>query len=98
MLSNLPIRKKLTVIILGTSVTALLLMRAGMVGYEYLAFKKATVRQVSTIGEITAANSSAALAFENQSDAREILSALKADRNVEAAALYDKSGHLFSKY
>jgi len=98
MLSNLPIRKKLTVIILGTSLTALVLMRAGMVGYEYTAFKKATVRQVSTIGEITAANSSAALAFDNQGDAKEILAALRADRNIEAAALYDKSGQLFSKY
>ncbi|HZZ17762.1 MAG TPA: ATP-binding protein [Opitutaceae bacterium] len=98
MLSNLPIRRKLTVIILGTSLTALVLMRAVTMGYEYLAFQKSTVRQVSTIGEITAANSSGALAFENQSDAREILSSLKAERNIQAAALYDKSGHLFSKY
>ena len=44
------------------------------------------------------ANSTAALAFANQNDAEEILSALKAERYVTSAALYDKDGKLFSKY
>jgi PAS domain S-box-containing protein len=65
---------------------------------EFLTFRQATVRQLSTVGEIIAANSSAALAFENHDDATEVLSALKAERHVVAAVLYDKDGKVFAKY
>jgi signal transduction histidine kinase/HAMP domain-containing protein len=95
---NMRIRRKLMVIILGTCVTALLLTRATFFAYELHAFRQTTLRQLSTVGEITAANSTAALAFDNHSDASETLAALSADRHIVAAALYDRSGRLFSKY
>ena len=98
LLKDLPIRRKLTVIILVTTVTALLLMRSIFFTYEFLTFRQATLRQLSTLGEVIAANSTAALAFENEDDAKDILDALKAERNVTAAALYDKTGQLFAKY
>src|SRR5437016_11364187 len=95
---DLPIRRKLTVIILLTTVAALLLTLSVFFGYEFLTFRQATLRQLSTVGEVIAANSTAALAFENEDDARDILAALKAEQHVTAAALYNKTGKLFAKY
>jgi len=97
-LKDTPIRQKLMVVILLTSAVVMLLMCGVFFTYEYLTFRSATARQLSTLGEILAANSTAALAFENQDDAAEILSALKAERHIVAAALYDRNGRLFSKY
>lgn len=97
-LKDTPIRRKLMVIMLLTSMAALLLMRSVFFAYEFLAFRQTTLRQLSTVGEVIAANSTAALAFENQNDAKEVLSALKAEPHVTAAALYDKTGKLFAKY
>ncbi|HEX4342179.1 MAG TPA: ATP-binding protein [Verrucomicrobiae bacterium] len=97
-LKNIPIRRKLIVIILATTVAALLLQRAVFFGYEFLTFRKATYQHLSIVGDVIAANSTAALAFDNQDDAAEVLAALKAEPNIKAAALYDKSGKLFAKY
>jgi PAS domain S-box-containing protein len=97
-LKNTPIRRKLMTMILLTSGVVLLLTCAAFFACEFLTFRQATVRQLSTLGEIIAANSTAALAFDNQDDAKEVLAALKADRHIVAASLYDKNGTLFSKY
>src|ERR1700712_1589562 len=97
-LPNLPIRRKLMLILLLTSAVVTLLMLGAFFTYEYLTFRRETVRQLTTLGEIIATNSTAALAFENESDANEILSALKAARHLAAAALYDTNGHIFARY
>jgi hypothetical protein len=75
-LRDTPIRKKLMTIMLLTSGLVLLLTCAAFMAYEFLTFRQAAVRELSTIGEIIAANSTAALAFQNQDDAREVLAAL----------------------
>jgi len=66
--------------------------------YELYTFRKTTVEKLSTIGKLISANSTAALAFENHEDAKEILAALKAEPHIVAACLYDKDGHIFSQY
>src|SRR5438093_13674262 len=93
-----PIQRKLMTILLLTSGTVLLLTCAAFFAYEFLTFRRATVRELSTLGEIIAANSTAALAFDNQADANEILSALKAQRHIVAACLYDKAGGVLATY
>jgi len=93
-----PIRRKLTAILLATSGLVLLLTSAAFVGYEYWSFRRAARDMLMQRGRILAATSTASLAFANDADAREILSALKADPHMVAAALYDKDGHLFATY
>ena len=68
------------------------------VGYELLTFRRAAVQQLTTLGEVIAAESTGAVAFDNQHDATEILSALKAERHVVAACLYDRNGGVFARY
>jgi signal transduction histidine kinase len=95
---DMPIRRKLMLSILSTSVVVMLLMLGTFFTYEFFALRLGTVRQLSTLGEITADNATAALAFQNQQDADEILHGLKAQRYLVAAAIYDQSGQLFSRY
>jgi signal transduction histidine kinase/uncharacterized membrane protein affecting hemolysin expression len=97
-LRDMPIRRQLTLIILITSFTAMLLLSATFLVYQFLALRRSTVRQLATVGQMAATNSTAALAFDNPADASEILSSLKAERHVLAACLYDKSGKIFAKY
>src|SRR5688572_19975215 len=97
-LQDMPIRRKLMLIILVTSGVVMLVMRGAFFTYEYFAFRQATLSHLSSLGQILAANSTAALAFENSDDAREILTALKAEGQVVAAALYNREGRLFAHY
>src|SRR3954468_22209773 len=95
---DLPIQRKLMTMILVTSGVVLLLTCAAFVGYELVAYRRSAVQQLATLGEIIAAQSTGAVAFDNQRDATEILAALKAERHIVAACLYDKQGKLFSRY
>jgi signal transduction histidine kinase len=95
---NLPIRRKLMIIILLTSAAVMIVMRLAFFTYEYVTFRQAIVRQFSMLAEVIANNSTAALAFANPDDAAEVLAALKVDPNISAAGLYDEEGKLFSRY
>src|SRR3981081_694679 len=83
-----PIRRKLMTMILLTSGAVLLLTSASFVAHEFLTFLYSTVRSLSTLGQVIATNSTAALAFDNAKDAAEILTALKAEPHVVSAGLY----------
>ncbi len=85
-------------IIMLTSGAVLLLVCAAFFGYEFVSFRQTAVRRLATLGEIIADNSTAALAFNNREDAAEILRAVQVERNVNAVALYDQTGKLFSFY
>src|SRR5882762_9826784 len=93
-----PIKRKLTALFLLTSGAVVLLTCAAYFAFEYWTFRQTLVGQLSTLGEVIAANSTAAVAFGNERDAGEILAALKAERHIVAAGLYDRDGKLFSRY
>src|SRR2546422_3528239 len=93
-----PIKRKLTAILVVISGLVLLLTSAAFAGYQYWSLRQATRDALSVRGRIIAANSTASLAFSNEADARELLSALRADPHIVAAVLYDKAGHVFAAY
>ena len=97
-LRDAPIRRKLMRIMLLTSGLVLLLTCAAFLSYEILTFRQNAIRELSTIGKIIAANSTASLAFQNPDDAREVMAALKAEPHIVAATLYDEEGRLFAMY
>ncbi|MEJ6979077.1 PAS domain S-box protein [Pedobacter sp. P351] len=85
-------------IILVICSVALLLMSALYILVEYFSFKEAEKSKVSTLAVVIASNSSAALAFQSSEDATEILGALRADKYIKAACLYDVDGKVFATY
>jgi signal transduction histidine kinase len=92
------ITRKFKAAIMGTSIAVLALTCAVFIAYEYVTFRKTIVRGLTVRAEIIAANSTAALAFQNEADAREVLSALGKDPHMVAACLYDKDGRVFATY
>jgi hypothetical protein len=84
--ADMPIPLKLLLSILSTSVVVMLLMLATFFTYEFYALRQGTVRQITTLADLTAENSTAALAFQNQQDAQQNLDALRAQRFLVAAA------------
>src|SRR6476661_5931260 len=92
------IQQKIMKVIMLTSGIVLFMTCAAFFVYEYITAREMLRRQVFTLGQIIAANSTAALAFDNSQDANETLNSLKAENNIKAAALYDNEGRLFAKY
>lgn len=80
------------------SSVALLLVSAGFVTYELVTFRKTMVSDISTLGEIIANRSTAALSFDNKGDAEEDLHSLSFRKHIASAALYDKYGALYATY
>jgi signal transduction histidine kinase/CheY-like chemotaxis protein len=95
---NLPIKWKLTVIIVVNSVIALGLASAAFIGYESVQLPKESVADLSTLADMTAAHSTAPLIFEDRRSAQEILSELRAESHILEARIYDRSGRIFAGY
>ncbi|HEU4633925.1 MAG TPA: hypothetical protein VFS22_08075, partial [Flavisolibacter sp.] len=70
---NTPIQRKLLRVIMLVSGSVLLLTSAAFFIYEYITYRDITRRELQTLGQITASNSTAALAFDSREDATEIL-------------------------
>jgi signal transduction histidine kinase len=98
MLRTGSITQKLTALVVLVSGTVVLLICATLMTYEIVTFRRAMVRTLATLAQVVAANSTAALAFDNRADATHVLSALVAEPHIVAAALYDKDGSLFATY
>ncbi len=81
-----------------TSGTALLLISAGLVAYEFIAFPKLIARKLSIQAQIIGTNSFSALLFSDPNAADETLAALRADPHIAAAAIYDRDGRAFARY
>jgi signal transduction histidine kinase len=92
------IQRKLVTVMMLTSTTVLMLTGAALILYDVASFRESLARSLATRAEILAANSTAALAFDNRDDATQILAALKSDPSMVLAALYDRRGRLFATY
>ena len=96
--NSAPVRQKLMTALLLTSGVVMLTTALAFCIYGYLTYRQQILRNLSTLGEVIAANSTAALAFENSDDAKEVLAALKAEPHVVTAALYTRAGDKFAAY
>lgn len=97
-LKDIPIQKKLMRGFLLTTGAVLSLTCTSYFAYEFFTYRHTTVRQLSTLATVIASNSTAALAFLNREDAKDVLSAVRADTHIVAVALYDEQGDLFTYY
>src|SRR5690606_22061536 len=95
---NTPIRRKLMLVNLLTSGAVLLVTCLAFFGYELYTFRQSTLAKLKSLGEMTAANSAAALAFNDVEAANEILIMLHSEQNIVAAVLFDSLGQTFATY
>jgi signal transduction histidine kinase/ActR/RegA family two-component response regulator/HAMP domain-containing protein len=97
-LRDLPIRRKLTLVILLTCSMVLLLACGVLATYQVLDFRQGMVRDTTVLADVLAKNTQAALTFQDEGAARQTLLALQAEPIVSAACLYDENGDRFADY
>jgi len=97
-LRSLPMRRKLTVSILLVSSLASLLACAVFGAYDWVTYRQAMQRDLTTLGGVLANNSTAAITFQDANTAEEVLRGLRVHPRIMAAALYRRDRNLFALY
>ncbi|HEX3846566.1 MAG TPA: ATP-binding protein [Steroidobacteraceae bacterium] len=95
---SVPIRRLLMRSLILSSGAVLVMTALAFCTYELLVFRQSSVQQLQILSQAIAANSTAALAFDNAEDAAGVLAAYKADPHITAAVLYDAHGKIFAIY
>ncbi|HEX3746672.1 MAG TPA: ATP-binding protein [Bryobacteraceae bacterium] len=95
---DLPIRQKLVVSMMTTTVIALLLAAFGIVAIDSLLFRGYLRRDLSALSRIIADNSTASLAFDDPKSAAETLATLRARSHVVDACVFQPDGAIFASY
>ncbi len=94
---DLPIRRKLTLAIVGTTAAALLLSRATFAYHEWAVSRAAMKQNLTLIADIVAHESATLLDFTKDEEADKILHGLSVEPSIVLACLYDEAG-VFAKY
>ena len=95
---DVSIQRKLTFVILVTSILGLSLACMAFEIYERASYRDAMASELLALADTLGANSTASLAFNDHQSALDILGALRAERHIVAGCLYDKHGKLFAEY
>jgi signal transduction histidine kinase len=97
-LRNIPVRRKVIIIIMLVTGGALLLAGAALILSDLWRFRADMKRDLGTLAEIIAGNSTAAVEFQDHDDAHETLAALAAKPAIVVAAIYTGTGNLLAAY
>jgi methyl-accepting chemotaxis protein len=95
---NLPIRGKLTLVMLTISTVVLLVACGAFVAWEQATFRRAMARDMAVLADMLGLNSAAALQFDDPKAAETTLLALQAEPHVMAACFYKAGGDRFASY
>jgi PAS domain S-box-containing protein len=97
-LARLPIKSKLTLIVMLTNIAGLILAGTIIVAYDGHRGRTEMLEDVSTIALLIADRSTAALAFDDPQLAEENLAALRVKPAVTEACIYNENGSTFARY
>jgi PAS domain S-box-containing protein len=95
---NLPIRRKLMVITMLVSGSALLVACGAFMAFEQAAARKQMAQALNITAAMTAANSTAGLSFNEADSVEQALKSLGAQPDIRQACVYDKDGRPFARY
>ena len=92
------IKHKLSLITMLVCSIVLLITSAIYIINDIITLKKTIAEKLFIISKVIGSNSTAALSFEDEDAAVEILASLSEEPHVLSAILYDKEGNVFVKY
>ncbi|MEX2315627.1 MAG: ATP-binding protein [Pirellulales bacterium] len=92
------INKKLTLLVMAAVAAALLLSYVSFVVNDVRIMRSSMVRQLNALAQVLGANSTAAIAFDDEKSAAQMLSSLSMQPMVESACIYDAEGSVFASY
>ncbi|HEX9023061.1 MAG TPA: ATP-binding protein [Geobacteraceae bacterium] len=96
--SDISLKRKLTYIIMLTSIVSLCIAGAAYVTYDIMTLREAMIRNVTMLTELIGANSTADLVFNDQKSAGENLAKLSVNPHVISSCLYGKDGEILASY
>jgi signal transduction histidine kinase len=86
-LKDLPVKRKLMLVVLATCGTILMLACAGIFLFQIYLFKQTFTRDLRALAAVVAANSAGPVSFGDQQAAQEVLGALKSRPQVVAVSI-----------
>ena len=92
------IKRKLTTVIMLTSLVSLVLACAGFAVHEFFTFRSGMVEKLSTLANLIAHNSTAAVQYGATNNAVENLATLRTEHSIQAGWVFDSSGRVFAEY
>jgi signal transduction histidine kinase len=95
---ELPIRRKLMFALLLTATASLLFAGIGIVAADSFLFYGFLQRDLSTLSQIIADNSTGALSFDDEKSGERTLATLRAREHVVGACLYRPDGSVLARY
>jgi len=98
MTGSTSLRRKVTWVVLSTTLAALVISAAALLVYELLAYRAGWVQDLTTQADLVARSSAPALAFDDAKTAHDNLAPLRLRPQIEAAAVYRTDGRLFAQY
>src|SRR5580704_3015475 len=98
LLRKASIQRKLTFVIICTSLVGLSLACLSFEFYERTSFRSAMTSELAVLADTLGANTAASLAFSDRKSATDMLAALRAERHIVASCLYDSHGMIFAEY
>lgn len=98
MFRNYSISAKMKFIVLTVSGLTLLLACVVFMAFDRYSYQDKLLKDLEIVARIMGSNCTAALVFHNSTDAQETLAALREDRYIRSAYVYDVYDELFTEY
>ena len=95
---DLPLKSKLTTIIMVVSAAALLVASTAIVATERVRLRQTLVDDLSTLADVVGMNTAAALDFFDHKAAEENMATLRAEPSIITAVIFSSEGEPFASY
>lgn len=95
---NLPIARKIRMLVTLSTGIALLLASMIFVSVEYHISKQSLVQRISVMSKLIGTHVNAALTFEDTSTALRLLRSMAAEPDIQLAQIYTRKGELFASF
>jgi signal transduction histidine kinase/CheY-like chemotaxis protein len=92
------IRSKLSVLIFCTSLLGLSIAGMAFEIYERTSFRAGLINELTAHADMLGSNTAASLAFNDRKSAQDLMGALRLERHILAACIYDIHGNIFAEY
>ncbi|HZT75330.1 MAG TPA: ATP-binding protein [Vicinamibacterales bacterium] len=96
--ASLPIHRKLVVMVLAVSTAAVAAAVVGLLAFDIARFRTTAVDDARAFAEVIAANSAAAIVFDDPHAARQILDSVQVRPVIARACVYRANGTLLASY
>jgi signal transduction histidine kinase/DNA-binding response OmpR family regulator len=92
------IRGKLSMLIFCTSLLGLSIAGVSFEIYERSSFRAGLINELTAHADMLGSNTAASLAFNDRKSAQDLMGALRLERHILAACIYDIHGNIFAEY